>query len=276
MSTYAVGDLQGCFEPLQRLLDLCRFDPARDRLWLVGDLVNRGPQSLEALRFARALGEAAVCLLGNHDLSLLMVAHGHGKVHRLDTYHHVLDAPDAAELLEWLRHRPLMHVEGTHAMVHAGLLPGWTVAQALALAHEVQAALRGPEFTTFLGCMWGSQPDAWSDDLHGWARLRVIVNAMTRLRFCTPDGRMEFRSKGGPEAPPDGFMPWFEVPQARWRDGHTLVCGHWSALGLKKEKTLLALDSGCLWGGGLTAARLEDHEIFQVRCPQVQSIDEWQ
>lgn len=267
MATYAIGDLQGCVEPLQRLLEKCRFDPAADRLWFVGDLVNRGPHSAEVLRLVRALGEAAVVVQGNHDLSLLMAARGLGKRHRSDTFHHVLDAPDGAELLEWLRHRPMMHVEGNHAMVHAGLLPQWTVAQAAALAREVEAVLRGPDFHGFLDHMWGSQPDAWNDALAGWDRLRVIVNAMTRMRFCTADGRMEFHAKGRPDSAPAGYVPWFEVPGAAWRS-HVVVCGHWSALGFRCSDNLLALDTGCLWGGCLTAARLEDGAVFQVQCPQ--------
>lgn len=265
MSTYAIGDLQGCFDPLEQLLERCAFDRTRDRLWFVGDLVNRGPKSLETLRFVRDLGDAAVVVLGNHDLSLLMIAAGHGKLHRLDTFHHVLDAPDGAELIDWLRQRPMMHVEGEYAMVHAGLLPQWQVPQALALAREVEAALRGPEHDEFMRRMWGSEPSSWEDGLHGWDRLRVVVNALTRMRFCTADGHMEFRSKGVPEEPPEGYMPWFDVAGARWRT-HTVVCGHWSALGYRAGNGLISLDSGCLWGGELTAVRLEDRAVFQVPC----------
>ncbi len=265
MSTYAIGDLQGCFDPLESLLERCEFDRRRDRLWFVGDLVNRGPKSLEALRFVRDLGDAAVTVLGNHDLSLLMIADGYGKLHRLDTFHHVLDAPDGEELITWLRHRPMMHVEGEYAMVHAGLLPEWNIGQAAALAREVEAALRGPEHKMLMKHMWGSEPAAWHDGLGGWDRLRVIINAMSRMRFCTPAGHMEFRSKGSPEEPPEGYLPWFEVPGSRWRT-HTLVCGHWSALGYRTADHVIALDSGCLWGGALTAVRLEDRAVFQVPC----------
>jgi bis(5'-nucleosyl)-tetraphosphatase (symmetrical) len=265
MSTYAIGDLQGCFDPLELLLERCAFDRTRDRLWFVGDLINRGPKSLETLRFVRDLGDAAVAVLGNHDLSLLMIAAGRGKQHRLDTFHHVLDAPDCDELVDWLRQRPMMHVEGDYAMVHAGLLPQWDVPKALALANEVEAALRGPSHDEFMHRMWGSEPAAWHDDLHDWDRLRVVVNALTRMRFCTPDGRMEFHSKGSPDEPPPGFQPWFSVEHARWRT-HTVVCGHWSALGYRADANLMALDSGCLWGGELTAVRLDDRAVFQVPC----------
>jgi bis(5'-nucleosyl)-tetraphosphatase (symmetrical) len=265
MSTYAIGDLQGCFDPLEALLERCAFDPASDRLWFVGDLVNRGPKSLETLRFVRDLGDAAVAVLGNHDLSLLMIAAGQGKQHRLDTFHHVLDAPDGAELIEWLRQRPMMHVEGDYAMVHAGLLPQWDILQAQALAREVEAALRAPTHADFMKRMWGGEPSMWQDDLEGWDRLRIVVNALTRMRFCTPAGRMEFHSKGSPDEPPDGYRPWFEVAGARWRT-HTLVCGHWSALGYRTADHVIALDSGCLWGGELTAVRLDDRAVFQVPC----------
>lgn len=265
MSTWAIGDLQGCFDPLEALLETCGFDRERDRLWFVGDLINRGPKSLETLRFVRDLGDAAVTVLGNHDLSLLMIAAGQGKLHRLDTFHHVLDAPDRDELLDWLRARPMMHVEGGFAMVHAGLLPQWDIALAQSLAREVECALRGPDHDEFMRSMWGSEPAHWDDGLKGWDRLRVVVNAMTRMRFCSTTGEMEFRSKGAPEDPPSGCVPWFDVADARWRT-HTVVCGHWSALGYRRAPNLLALDSGCLWGGALTAVRLEDGAVAQVPC----------
>lgn len=265
MSTYAIGDIQGCFDSLSRLLEHCAFDPARDRLWLVGDLVNRGPRSLETLRFVRDLGDAALTVLGNHDLSLLMAAEGFGKKSAGDTFDDVLDAPDGPELLDWLRRQPLCHVADGFCLVHAGLLPQWTVAQARALAGEVEAALVGPHWREFMAQMWGSEPAAWSDSLTGWPRLRAIVNAMTRMRFCSPQGVMEFKTKGEASAPPPGFMPWFEVPGRRSADT-TLVTGHWSALGLRVLPNLLAIDSGCLWGGPLTAVRLEDRALYQVPC----------
>jgi len=267
MATYAIGDIQGCFGSFSRLLDHCRFDAAVDRLWLVGDLVNRGPRSLETLRFVRDLGDSAVTVLGNHDLSLLMAAEGFGKRGKGDTFDDVLNAPDREDLLFWLRHQPLCHVEGAHCLVHAGLLPQWTVVKARALAAEVEAALRAPDWREFMAHMWGSEPAAWRDDLQGWPRLRAVVNAMTRMRFCTPDGVMDFHAKGEIDNAPEGCVPWFEAPGRRSADT-VLVTGHWSALGLKILPNLLALDSGCLWGGPLTAVRLEDRAVFQVPCAQ--------
>ena len=263
MPTYAIGDLQGCYAPLEHMLERVAFDRARDRLWIVGDLVNRGPDSLRVLRFLRELGEAATVVLGNHDLYLLMVAAGYKRRDGDDTLFQVLEAPDRDELLHWLARRPLMHVEGDYALLHAGLLPQWTIGQAQALADEVSAALAGAEARKFLLHLAGNRPERWSDGLKGWDRLRVIVNALTRLRFCTADGRMALRAKGAPEQAPPGTMPWFRVPERRSRT-HTVVCGHWSALGFYREPGLLALDSGYVWGGKLTALRIEDGEVFQV------------
>lgn len=266
MATYAIGDIQGCHNSFLRLLDACVFDPARDRLWLVGDLVNRGPHSLATLRFVKSLGNAALVVLGNHDLYLLMVAEGVEKRRgKGDTLDEILDAPDCDELLDWLRRQRLCHVERGFCMVHAGLLPQWTVPQARALAAEVEALLQGKGYRKTLAHMWGSEPAAWSDELAGWDRMRVVVNAMTRMRFCTPGGTMEFKSKGEVADAPAGHLPWFEVPGRRSAD-HVLVTGHWSALGLRIEPNLLALDSGCLWGRHLTAVRLEDRQVFQVDC----------
>lgn len=268
MSTYAIGDLQGCYDELQDLLALIRFDTSRDRLWFVGDLVNRGPKSLQVLRFVKDLGDRATVVLGNHDLHLVLRAEGYGRDGKGDTIAPILAAPDCAELMEWLRGLPLFHVDGEYAMVHAGLLPQWSVAQAADLAKEVSVALsKKNKYIDFLQHMWGSKPDAWRDDLEGWDRLRVVVNAMTRMRFCTPQGAMEFHTKGKPENPPAGCLPWFAVPD-RASLTHTLVCGHWSALGLHMEQKLIALDTGCLWGGKLTAVRLEDRQIFQVASRQ--------
>lgn len=266
MATYAIGDIQGCYDSLRRLLDLCAFDPAVDRLWLVGDLVNRGPHSLETLRLIKSLGPAAVTVLGNHDLYLLMVAEGGAKFRgKDDTIQAILDAPDCAELLAWLRRQPLCYTEGNYCLVHAGLLPQWTATQARELSREVEAALQGPDYREFILNLWGSEPARWSDDLTGWQRLRVIVNAMTRMRFCTLDGTMEFKVKGKLANAPSGHLPWFDLPNRQSADS-VLVTGHWSALGLKITPNLLALDSGCLWGGHLTAFRLEDKRLFQVDC----------
>ena len=266
MATYAIGDIQGCFTSLMALLNRVAFDPARDRLWLVGDLVNRGPDSLRTLRFVRDLGPAAVTVLGNHDLYLLMVAYGAVRSRgKDDTLQAVLDAPDRDALLAWLRTRPLMHLENGFAMVHAGLLPGWTVTQARALAREVEGALAGPYHADLLHNMWGSEPAAWHDDLSDYARMRVIVNAMTRMRFCSRAGRMEFDAKGPPEQAPEGYYPWFGHP-ARCSADATIVFGHWSALGLRIEPGIIALDTGCVWGDLLTACRLEDRKVYQVRA----------
>lgn len=269
MATYAIGDVQGCHDALERLLVAFGFDAQRDRLWFVGDLVNRGPDSLATLRLVKSLGEGAVTVLGNHDFHLLAVAAGHAKRHRSDTLDEVLAAPDRDALLTWLRQRPLLHVEGKRAMVHAGLLPQWSITKALALAQEVESELRGANWRQFLAQLYGNLPDTWNDSLRGADRLRVVVNAMARMRFCTAEGTIEFRTKGETAHAPPGFSPWFDIPGRASRD-HTLVCGHWSTLGLKLRPDLLALDSGCVWGGSLSAVRLEDRKLFQVRCKQCQ------
>ncbi len=265
MSTYAIGDVQGCYDQLQRLLQAIAFDPARDRLWFVGDIVNRGPQSLQTLRFIKALGENAVTLLGNHDLHLLVVAAGIRKPHRGDTLDEILAAPDRDELLTWLRCRNMMHAENGYAMVHGGLLPQWTVAQALALGREVESALRGADYHEFLRHMYGNEPARWRDDLAGYDRLRIIVNAMTRLRLCSAEGTMEFSHKTGLDNLPAGYMPWYDVPNRASRDT-ALITGHWAALGLVLRTDFLALDTGCVWGRQLTALRLDDRRIFQCDC----------
>lgn len=261
MATYAIGDVQGCFDELQRLVEKLRFDKKRDRLWFVGDLVNRGPKSLEVLRFVRDLGARAITVLGNHDLHLVTQHEGIERRRKDDTFDDVLGAPDAKELVTWLRTRPMMHVEEGYAMVHAGLLPQWTIEKALKLAREVEAALTARDYLEFMRNMYGSKPDEWSDSLTGWDRLRVIVNAMTRMRFCTRAGKMDFKAKAK-KAPP-GYVPWFE---ARPADEKKLVSGHWSALGLKLGERIAMLDSGCVWGGPLTALRLEDGAVYQVSC----------
>jgi bis(5'-nucleosyl)-tetraphosphatase (symmetrical) len=268
MATYAIGDVQGCFDELQALLERVGFDHARDRLWFVGDLVNRGPKSLQALRFVKELGDRAIVVLGNHDLHLLTQHEGFERKRKDDTFDDVLAAPDANELVNWLRSRPMMHVEGNFAMVHAGLLPQWTIEKSLLLAHEVERALRAPNYRDFLANMYGSKPERWDDTLAGWDRLRVIVNAMTRMRFCSPDGVMEFRSNG--VEPPAGYRAWY---QAR-ADDKSIVFGHWSAQGLKLSDRIAALDSGCVWGGALSALRLEDRWLVQVPCHGYQPVGE--
>ncbi len=270
MATYAIGDVQGCFGALKRLLQACGFHRARDRLWFVGDLVNRGPDSLATLRFVKNLGAGAVTVLGNHDFHLLAVAAGHAKKHRGDTLDAVLAAPDCDELLAWLRQQPMLHVERDWVMVHAGLLPQWSVAKAQLLAREVETELRGANWGKFLAKLYGDRPDSWSEDLHGAERLRVIVNAMARMRFCSAEGTIEFHTKGETATAPPGFFPWFDAPGRASRD-HTIVCGHWSTLGLKLAPKLVALDSGCVWGGKLSALRLDDRALFQVTCEQCQT-----
>jgi bis(5'-nucleosyl)-tetraphosphatase (symmetrical) len=268
MATYAIGDVQGCFDELQRLLREVAFSAAGDRLWFVGDLVNRGPKSLEVLRFVRRLGDRAVVVLGNHDLHLVTQHEGFERPRKDDTFRDVLGAPDRGALVDWLRQRPMMHAEGGYAMVHAGLLPQWSIKKSLQLAREVEAALVGRNYGEFLKNMYGSEPDEWSDALAGWDRLRVIVNAMTRLRFCTAGGKMEFHTKA--TKPPAGYDAWY----AFRKEKETIVCGHWSALGLKLSPRLAALDSGCVWGGSLSALRLEDRALYQVPCAGYQPIGE--
>ena len=263
MAHYAIGDIQGCHTELCELLDLVGFSIDHDRLWLVGDLVNRGPGSLAVLREVRALGDAAITVLGNHDFHLLTVAAGHRKPHREDTLNEILAAPDRDELVAWLAGHPLVVAEGDLAMVHAGFLPSWTVAQALALSHEVESVLASDRAHDFLGALYGNEPACWSDELAGDDRLRVVVNACTRLRFCTADDTMELTEKRGPGQTPPGFAPWF-LHSTRRSASSTIVCGHWSTLELMLAPNVLMLDSGCLWGGTLTAVRLPDRRVYQV------------
>lgn len=271
MAVYAIGDVQGCYDALQALLDKIRFDPARDRLWFVGDLVNRGPQSAAVVRFVMGLKEA-VCVLGNHDLHLLAVAAGRARSRREDTLDELLAAPDRAALLDWLRRRPLLHHDAAlgYTLVHAGLLPSWDLATAQALAAEAERVLRGPEAEQLFAHMYGDQPDQWDTALGGWPRLRVIINAFTRLRFCDADGRMDLRPKGAPGSQPPGLLPWFQVPGRKSR-GLRILFGHWSTLGLWNGDGAIGLDSGCLWGGRLSAARLDPAPaFFSVPCVQRQ------
>lgn len=265
MSVWAIGDIQGCGAEFEALLAAIDFTPGRDRLWLVGDLVNRGPESLAVLRRVRELGDAAITILGNHDLNLLAVAAGLHKPRPSDTLLQVLDAPDADELLDWLRHRPLLHHDAAldATLVHAGLPPQWDVGTARAEAAAVEAALRDPGHRDFLGHMYGNQPDHWDPGLDGDARLRFTVNALTRMRFCTPEGRLDFNQKGPPGSQPDSLTPWYEL-DAPWKARTRVICGHWSALGLLQRPDLLALDTGCVWGGQLTAARLDGPGLVQI------------
>lgn len=270
MAHYAIGDIQGCHAEFCELLDRLAFSPRSDTLWLVGDLVNRGPASLRVLREVIALGASCTAVLGNHDFHLVTVAAGIRRQHKGDTLGDVLAAPDRDELVAWLTARPLVVSNGAFTMVHAGFLPSWTTAQALALSAEVQAMLASPRARTFLEVLYGDEPHRWSNDLEGFGRLRVIVNTCTRLRFCRADDTLELEEKRGKSHAPNGFIPWFEQPGRRSRDT-TIVCGHWSTLGLMLTDDVLMLDSGCVWGGTLTAVSLPERRIVQVpsRAPRV-------
>jgi bis(5'-nucleosyl)-tetraphosphatase (symmetrical) len=271
VTRYAIGDLQGCAEELRTLLTLLKFSADRDRLWFVGDLVNRGPDSLATLRLVRALGESAVVILGNHDLHLLAVAYGVQRRRRSDTLDAVLAAPDRDALIEWLQQQPLAHLEGSDLMVHAGIVPQWTAARTLALATEVASALRRDPRALFEH-MYGDEPDRWEERLAGAERLRFIINVLTRLRLCTADGRVDISIKGPPPPPSSPLRPWFEHPQRASRDVR-VIFGHWSALGLVERPGVLGLDSGCVWGGSLTGADLDsDRPPLSVPCARYQRI----
>lgn len=277
MALYLIGDVQGCDEPLGRLLHSIDFSPSRDQLVLLGDLINRGPDSLAVLRRMQALGASAQSLLGNHDLHLLGVAHGVRPAGRRDTLGDLLAAPDREALLDWLRQQSMaLHrrIGGEDLlMVHAGVLPQWDVQAVCDRAQELESVLRGPSLDNFLHEMYGNAPDHWRDDLQGTARLRVIVNAFTRLRFCTAEGVMEFDTKDSAGEAPAGFMPWFDVPGRRTAQA-TVAFGHWSTLGYLSRPDLLSTDTGCVWGGCLTAVRLgatlAERERIDVNCAQAQ------
>jgi bis(5'-nucleosyl)-tetraphosphatase (symmetrical) len=284
MALYLIGDVQGCDAALQRLLDTIGFTPSRDTLFLLGDLVNRGPASEAVLRRLMGYGNAARCLLGNHDLHLLAVDAGVRSATAGDTLDGVLYAPDRATLLHWLRHQRLAMLETVGdtrlLMVHAGVLPAWSAAKTMALAGEVEAILQSCDARSFLKSMYGSTPTAWNDTLTGEDRSRVIVNALTRLRFCTASGAMEFTTKDSAKAAPPGYMPWFEVPDRQTVD-ITVAFGHWSTLGWLGRSDVLAMDTGCLWGGCLSALRIEtskpgqpwNTELVQVKCDQARRPD---
>lgn len=271
MKTYAIGDLQGCAHEAQVLLRRIADDaPEGARIIFVGDLINRGPESLTALRQVKALARHASveALLGNHDLHLLAVACGAQAASPSDTLDEILAAPERDELIDWLRHRPLALIERGHLLVHAGVLPQWSAQRTLALAAEVEAVLRGPGWIDFLAQMYGNQPDHWDDSLTGTARLRCIVNALTRMRLCTPDGRMDFKHKESAGAPAgSGLLPWFDLPN-RQSAGTPIVFGHWSALGVLHRSDVVGLDSGCVWGGKLTAVCLDTRTLLDVDCPE--------
>lgn len=268
MATYAMGDIQGCYNELQQLLKLIQFDSNHDILWSVGDLVNRGPHSLEVLRFFKQLGERAVVVLGNHDLQLLTVAHGHTEYLRPgDTLMPVLQAADCQELVTWLRHRPLLHHDANlgFTLIHAGLPPQWDLAQARQYAAEVETVLRGNQYGEFLDNLYGSDPKKWSTDLKGFERLRFITNCFTRLRYCNAKGKLALKKKDSPQNYEDEYPPWFALPNRASRDT-CIVFGHWSTLGYYAGHNVYALDNGCVWGGKLVALRLEDRRVFSIRC----------
>jgi bis(5'-nucleosyl)-tetraphosphatase (symmetrical) len=265
MATYVLGDIQGCFDALRRLLDKIPFDPQTDRLWAVGDLVNRGPDNLSTLRFMRDLGDRAVTVLGNHDLHLLAVEAGVRKLGRKDTLQDVLQAPDAEELLTWLRHRPLVHIEGPYVLSHAGIPHIWCATEARELAKEVETHLQHADYRVFLQHMYGDQPNRWSANLSGWDRLRVIVNYFTRMRFIGAAGNLDLDAKEGVEQAPVGMQPWYLFPRADSDQFSLFLFGHWAALkGNTGKPRFVALDTGCVWGESLTAIRLDDGERFQV------------
>lgn len=274
MSTYAIGDIQGCYKELLDLLDKINFDQTNDRLWFTGDLVNRGPQSLDTLRFVKALGENAVVTLGNHDLHLLAVASHHAKKRTDDTVDEIINAPDWSQLRDWVRKLPLLHYEkvSSFTLIHAGLSPNWDMQQARDLALEAENALRSENYVDFFAQMYGNSPDQWSDDLTDWDRLRVIINTFTRLRYCDDSGRLAFKEKGPPGTQKEPYQPWFTIP-ARKTKYKKIIFGHWSTIYLGNIKNfqqynVYPVDTGCLWGGPLTAVRLEDETWFSVPSQQ--------
>ena len=273
MAIYLVGDIQGCDSALARLLAKLDFSPSRDTLYVLGDMVNRGPDSAGTLRRLMGMGHSVQCVLGNHDLHLLAVSQGVRPAGRRDTLAALLEAPDAVHLMHWLRQQHLAISAHGILMVHAGVLPSWTAAQTLALADEVTHVLRSPEIGHFLQNLYGDTPNQWRDDLIGHDRLRMVINALTRLRFCSVEGQMEFETKDGAGPAPEGYMPWFDVP-GRLTAKDTVAFGHWSTLGWLDRSNVIGLDTGCVWGGCLTALRLGDtpssHERIEVPCDKAQ------
>lgn len=265
MATYAIGDIQGCWLSLERLLDHIRFDPSSDRLWCVGDLVNRGPASLRVLRYLKQLGASAQVVLGNHDVFLLAVSEGIATMRPEDTLQEILAAPDRDELLAWMRRQPLLYRKDRFVLVHAGLLPQWSIQEAAALAQEVEAGLRSPSYRDILHALYPSKHLQWASDLTGATRLATIIKVLTRLRACSSTGEMESSYSGPPSRIPAGFFPWFQIAPHRRQDA-IIVCGHWASLGVHCEENILALDSGCVWGRQLTAIRIDDRALFHVDC----------
>lgn len=268
MATYAIGDIQGCYDELQALLEKLDFNPGSDNLWFTGDLVNRGPKSLETLRFVKGLGDKAITVLGNHDLHLIASWYtNHNSLSRNHSLSAIKNAPDGEELIEWLRHQPLLHHDKRlgYTMVHAGLPPQWDLKLAQTCAREVEVILQSAEHTQFLARMYGNEPDTWSDDLHGRERIRFAINAFTRMRYCTNEGQLEFEHKEAPGKQPEGYLPWFEI-QGRKSTNMKIIFGHWSTLDLQLKNGIYAIDTGCLWGGTLTAYCLENGEVVNLDC----------
>ncbi|WP_107928857.1 symmetrical bis(5'-nucleosyl)-tetraphosphatase [Neisseria animaloris] len=263
MAHYAIGDIQGCFAELTALLAKIGFNHGTDTLWLTGDIVNRGPQSLEALQFVMRHESSIRTVLGNHDLHLLAVSYGFGRIKRGDTISPILEHPERLKMLDWLRSQPLLIRGEKHVLVHAGLLPQWSVAEAESLAQEVESELRGDKAMQYFLNMYGNKPRRWSPDLEGYNRLRMITNVLTRMRALTFKNQLDYDFKGGPEDMPSGLRAWFEAPGRRHLS-HTVVFGHWSALGYLNARNVIALDTGALWGGELTAVNLDTNEITQV------------
>lgn len=272
MAVYAIGDVQGCYAELTALLEVIQFDAATDQIWLTGDLVNRGPESLRTLRFVHNLNRhtpnAAITVLGNHDLHLLAVAAGQGRQYSCDTLDEILAAPDCEILLDWLRHQPLLHHDAALGvtLVHAGLPPQWSLLEAQDYAAEVESVLRDKNHQEFFSHMYGNQPDQWQANLTGWDRLRFITNCFTRLRYCDANGKLDLQAKGAPGSQQAGYVPWFEVVDRQTKND-SIVFGHWSTLGLYKGNNVVSLDTGCLWGHQLTAMRLDgEGGIYCVQC----------
>jgi len=277
MAIYAIGDIQGCYTQLQQLLDKLNFDSATDKLWFAGDIVNRGPDSLNTLRFIKSLGTNAITVLGNHDLHLLAVANGRGKQGRKDTIKEILEAPDREELLEWLISKPLIHYDKDFdaCLVHAGIYPYWTIQQSIDYAHEVEDLLQSEKHHEYFHHMYGDKPPKWSDHLTGWDRLRFITNAFTRMRYCKTDGHLALKDKSAPGTQSEGMIPWFQHPQRNTGDT-AIIFGHWSTLQGTEIENLYPLDTGCLWGGQLTALRIDDRKLNQyvsINCPESRPID---
>lgn len=266
MAIYAIGDIQGCFDDLLRLLDYIKFEPKQDQLWFVGDLVNRGPKSLETVRFVKSLGDSAVTVLGNHDLHLLATACHHRHPRKKDTLTHFLQAPDCDELLYWLRHQSLFRYNDEYCLLHAGLPPQWGFSRTKKMALKAEKVLQGSDHIDFFENMYGDYPDIWNPNLHGMEKIRFIVNCFTRIRYCEMDGRLDFKHNGAIGSQPRHLLPWFEIP-GRKSANMKIVFGHWSTLGYYQGRNCYGIDTGCLWGGQLTALKLgEKVKRLSIDC----------